>query len=185
MTDAHPRLSIPRIVPYRFKLRFSPQQIQDLANRYNYPGENRVVEHLAPRIRKRGYLNTFDFLELCKWKTSRTKKRCAENSGELIEAVTRIALTTPCRELQIKILLALRGVSWPTASVILHFGCDNLYPILDYRALWSVGIEAPQSYNFELWDAYTKFCRDLAHRHQVTLRVLDRALWQYSKEKQP
>lgn len=172
-------------MPNSFKLRFSPHHIQRIADRYSYPNENHIVETIGPKIRKRRYLDKKSFLELCYWKTSRTRRRCAENSEELILATTGIALATLCEELRIKILLVLNGVSWPTASVILHFGYDNRYPILDYRALWSVGIKMPPSYNFELWDAYTKFCRDLARRHGVTIRILDRALWQYSKENQP
>jgi len=168
-----------------FKLRLSPSQILRIAARYRYPNEDRIVDQLGPESRKRGYLDKAAFLELCYWKTPRTQKRCAGNSGELIEATTRIALSTPCEELRIKILLLLNGVSWPTASVILHFGYDNLYPILDYRALWSVGIETPQPYNFEFWNKYSKFCRDLAQRHGVSMRILDRALWQYSDENQP
>jgi hypothetical protein len=66
----------------------------------------------------------------------------------LILAITGIALATHCEEPRIKILFVLNAVSWPTASVILHFGYDNRYPILDYRALWSVGIKMPPPYNF-------------------------------------
>ncbi len=140
-------------MPSYFKLRFSPLRIRHIADCYSYPKENLIVDKLGPENRKHGYLDKASFLEMCYWKTSRTRKRCAENSEELIQATTRIALSTPCEELRIKILLVLRGVSWPTASVILHFGYNNRYPILDYRALWSVGIAATPPYNFEFWDA--------------------------------
>lgn len=168
-----------------FKLRLSQSEIPHIAARYSYPNEDRIVNQLGPESRKHGYLDKAAFLELCYWKTRRTQKRCAENSEEFIQATSRIALSTPCEELRIKILLVLNGVSWSTASVILHFGYDNRYPILDYRALWSVGIKMPPSYNFELWDAYAKFFRDQSHRYGVSPRILDRALWQYSKENQP
>jgi hypothetical protein len=35
----------------------------------------------------------------------------------------------------------------------------------------------------ELWP-YVQFCRDLSMRTGLDMRTLDRALWQYSKEKQ-
>ena len=70
------------------------------------------------------------------------------------------------------------------ASVILHFRFDNTYPILDFRALWSLGIEERNKYDFELWWAYVLCCRKLARRAGVSMRTLDRALWQYSKENQ-
>jgi hypothetical protein len=71
------------------------------------------------------------------------------------------------------------------ASVILHWGCHEPYPILDYRALWSLGIDSPPAYNFNFWWAYTQQCRGLAAQAGVSMRTLDRALWQYSKENQP
>ena len=124
-----------------FKLRFSPHRIQSIADRYRDLNEDHILEDMGSEIQKRRYLDKPEFMEMCYWKTPRTRTRCAENSEDLIQETTRIALGTPCEELRIKILLALNGVSWPTASVLLHFGYDNLYPILDYRALWSLGIE--------------------------------------------
>jgi hypothetical protein len=72
--------------------------------------------------------------------------------------------------------------------VLLHFGHTDPYPILDFRALWSLGVDVPADahgfYDFPLWWEYTKFCRDLADACGVPMRVLDRALWRYSKENQ-
>jgi hypothetical protein len=54
---------------------------------------------------------------------------------------------------------------------------------LDIRALWSLGIDANTvPYSFELWSDYTLFCGKLAQETNVTMRELDRALWQYPKE---
>lgn len=80
--------------------------------------------------------------------------------------------------------MLLDGVSWPVASVLLHFGSCDRYPILDFRALWSLRIKVPKQYDFGFWWAYTLYCRSLADEHNVSMRTLDRALWQYSKEKQ-
>jgi hypothetical protein len=76
--------------------------------------------------------------------------------------------------------MSLHGVSWPTASVFLHFAGRDRYPILDYRALWSLGIEKPIAYTFDFWWHYTLFCRKLADEAYVSMRTLDRALWQFS-----
>ena len=58
------------------------------------------------------------------------------------------------------------------------------YPILDYRALWSLSLKLPKCYSFEFWWAYVEYCRELSSRNGVDMRTLDKALWQYSKEKQ-
>ncbi len=63
----------------------------------------------------------------------------SSNPEDFIKDVTHTALITPSERLRIEVLTLLNGVSWPTASVLLHFGYDNLYPILDFRALWSLG----------------------------------------------
>ena len=72
------------------------------------------------------------------------------------------------------------------ASVILHWCHTDRYPIIDYRALWSLGVkEVLATYSFDFWLTYVAFCRQLADEARVDMRTLDKALWQYSKEKQP
>lgn len=164
--------------------------IPALADRYWFRGEGaeRAVSKAGLRAHKRGCYTRAEFLVICEWKSTRTKKLCSDpsNSDRLVRAVTRIALSTKVEEVKIAALLVLRGVSWPTASVLLHFATSNRYPIIDYRALWSMGYgEPPHTYTFELWRDYTTQCRCLAKEAGVTMRQLDRALWQYSKEKQP
>ena len=98
--------------------------------------------------------------------------------------MTEVALSTGCEQLRVESLTLLRGVHWPTASAILHFCHADPYPVLDVRALWSLGVERPPPYAFDFWHAYTLACRKIARRARVSMRDLDRALWQYSKEQQ-
>jgi hypothetical protein len=118
------------------------------------------------------------------WKSPRTQPRCRANSADFIRDVTHCALNTPSERLRIEVLTLLSGVSWPTASVILHFFHRDRYPILDFRALWSLHCEVPKQYDFRFWQEFTEFCRGLAEQTGASMRTLDRALWQYSKEKQ-
>lgn len=167
-----------------FELRFDRDQILNLANRYSYPAEG-TVESTAHKTKARGYLTRPELLTLCKWKTERSKSRVAKNSESLIQEATRIALAAENEELRVYPLLALKGVGWPTASVILHFWHSEPYPILDFRALWSLGHDKPPTaYTFDFWWSYTLFCRELAKDSNISMRSLDRALWQYSAEKQ-
>jgi len=169
----------------KFSLRFDKREIEHWASQYSYSKEALVVDTIAPRIRATGCLTKSDFLSLCDWKTSRSKRRCEENSEEFIRSVTQIALSTPNEQLRIEVLTLLHGVGWPTASVILHFGHSDPYPILDVRALWSLSVDASTvTYDFKFWQAYTVQCREIAHGCHVSMRVLDRALWQYSNKNQ-
>ena len=80
-------------------------------------------------------------------------------------------------------LLTLTGVGVPTASTLLYFAFPDGYPILDVRALESLGVEARSQYPVSFWLAYLSACRELAARCGVDLRTLDKALWQHSKER--
>jgi len=169
----------------QFRIRFEPGLINELAARYDYPSENHIEHGIAPRSIRAGFFTKPDFLDLCRWKTPRSQSKCNKNSEKFIREVTGIALSTKNERIRIGILTLLHGVSWPTASVILHFTHNDPYPILDYRALWSLGVEKrPNVYTFDLWWAYTEYCRELAKENAVSMRVLDRALWRYSKEEQ-
>jgi hypothetical protein len=167
-----------------FRLRVATDRLVTYASRYSDPGDDELIERITP-ARARGYLRREEFLALCRWKTPRSQPRCAENREDYVNEVTRVALATRNEELKIRVLLALNGVSWPTASVILHFCDRSAYPILDVRALWSAGLRRLPRYTFPLWWEYTGFTREISRQTGLSMRAVDRALWQYSKERQP
>lgn len=141
---------------YPFKLRFHKRAIAKWAGRYPHEYDTEIEDVLVPLVKARGYLLKPEFERFCKWKTPRSQSRVANNPAEYIEALTKTALSTPNERLRIEVLLLLSGVRWPTASVILHFCHAEPYPILDVRALWSLGIDASTvPYNFEFWWEYT------------------------------
>ena len=80
-------------------------------------------------------------------------------------------------------LLALDGVGVPTASTLLYFVFPDRYPILDVRALESLGVRPRSVYPVAFWLEYLTACRELSERYGVDLRTLDKALWQHSKER--
>ena len=73
------------------------------------------------------------------------------NHAQYVLEMTAIALNATSERTRIETLTLLDGVSWPTASVILHFFHRRRYPILDFRALWSVGLEPPVQYGFNFF----------------------------------
>jgi hypothetical protein len=170
--------------PSPFRLRFAPARIHHWATRFTASDDDAVPLAIGRRMRRLGFLTRPDFLRLCEWKSPRSRRQAERNERGFIRAVTATALSTPNERLRIEVLTLLRGVDWPTASVILHFGHRASYPILDVRALWSAGIAKPPRYHFDFWWDFTRFCRRLAQQHSCTMRTLDRALWQYSKERQ-
>jgi hypothetical protein len=165
-------------------LRFPGSQIRPLASRYQYTFGDRKIIGLAKKIKSRQYLNKSELEKIAYWKAPRSAGHVLKNEENYIKEITGFAFKSKDERSRIESLTLLDGVSWPTASVILHFFHQAPYPILDYRALWSVGLEVPNIYSFDFWWIYAEFCRKTAHAHGVKMRTLDRALWQFSKENQ-
>jgi hypothetical protein len=170
-----------------FSLRFPLKEIDHWASRYAYADDSPILA-IGEDVRKREFYTKDEFLKLADWKAARNVPRCRKNESGQVEYATRIALSPENKfeRLRIGILKSLQGVDWPMASVLLHFGHKNPYPIIDYRALWSLELdEEPWSYSFDFWWGYVECCRDLREKAGTTMRILDRALWQFSKEHQP
>lgn len=176
-----------------YLLRFDCAEMGKLAQRYtscqndrDRKAERHIEEVVSPTVREKGFYTKAHFLELCSWKTSRSQQLCAANDEEFIRDVTALALKAKNERIRIEVLTLLNGVGWPTASVLLHFGHPQRYPILDLRALWSLSISRPEGgYEFSFWWDYVQVCRRIAERCDVTMRTLDRALWQFSVDHQP
>lgn len=166
----------------KFKLRFSESDLEKWGDRNT--GNPSDLINIGRSAKEKGNLSREEFLRICAEKSLRSKSLCASNSKEMIEEVTRIALSSNLEELHIKSLLMLTGVSWPTASYILHFCHSSKYPVLDFRALWSLSITTVPVYNYTFWMEYVEICRGLAKRNKLSMRQVDAALWQYSKERQ-
>ena len=119
---------------------------------------------------------------MCAWKTVRSRPKVATNTEAAIVDATGRALAAGDEATRITALLELEGVGVPTASTLLYFAFPDDYPILDIRALESLGVKPRSQYPVTFWLEYLDACRDLARRAGVSLRTLDKALWQYSKE---
>lgn len=171
-----------------FQLRFAASEVHHWAEKYRAAmkaEERDLIDEVAPAAGARGWLTKGEFLAVCHWKSPRSQPRCQKNHEDFVRAVTATALSTENERLRIEVLRLLDGVEWPTASAILHLVHPDRYPLLDIRALWSVGANMHRPYDFELWRAYTGFCRTIADACGASMRDVDRALYQFSVENQP
>jgi hypothetical protein len=121
-------IALSRLSTPRFALQFNPSQIPVLADRYSYPGEERIVGEIGPAARERGYYTRSELIEVCGWKTERSESRVAANTEEEVVETSRLALGARSEALRIWIPTALAGVHWATSSVLLHFGHRDRYP---------------------------------------------------------
>lgn len=165
-----------------FELRFPEKDIAYWASRNK--SDLSEMASVGGAARSRGFLRKSEFLQIALVKSPRSKSRCKSNSETFVREVTRISLAAESEQVEIQALTMLCGVAWPTASYILHFCSRRAYPVLDFRALWSVSVPVPSVYNFPFWKEYTQYCRAVAKRNEVSMHTLDSALWQFSKENQ-
>lgn len=166
------------------ELHFPEANILEWAFKYKYSQDETSLLEIRPLVRKVGFLTKAQLRLVAKWKSPRSAGRVESNEEEFVREITSISLSAKTERGRIEVLTLLDGVQWPSASAILHLFHKQKYPILDFRALWSVGGSVPNQYSFDVWWEYTEYCRELARRNNLDMRTLDRALWQYSKENQ-
>jgi hypothetical protein len=169
----------------RFELQFPASDIAALAARF--PSTDETAAHrLGAAARARGHYTRSEFLVVCAWKTPRSRPKVQANSARTVRAATSVALSPASSEqTRMDALLALQGVGVPTASTLLYVAFPAEYPILDVRALHALGHKARSVYPTSYWLSYLDACRGIAAEHGVSLRTLDKALWQWSKEQPP
>jgi hypothetical protein len=164
-----------------FELRFPARDIEALASRFPVADDGQGLATGAG-ARARGHYTREEFIAVCGWKTVRSRSKVASNSEAAVVDATGRALAAREEAQRMEALLELEGVGVPTASVLLYFAFPDDYPILDVRALESLGVKPRTQYPVSFWLAYLAACRELALRYGVPIRTLDKALWQHSRE---
>lgn len=176
-------LSAPRLK----KMSLSRKNILNFASIYDktYIGkkEQIIEQELRDWFSEHRYLDKETFIKLGMWKSPRPKKYYldANNTNSRIKKITSEAISSTDEFFKVMSLQTISGVGWPVASVILHYAHPDKYTILDFRALDSLGIAQPSSYNYDFWQNYTNKVVNVSKKFDVSLRTLDKALWMYSK----
>src|SRR5207247_695812 len=144
-----------------------------LAAGFDFDADDQVAAAGAA-ARRRGFYTKPELVLICEWKTARSRSRVAKNTAPFVEGITQAAFATEDETERMAALCALQGVNAPTASVLLHFAFPDRYPIIDWRALESLGQAQQATYTITYWLAYVDECRRLAARAGVTMRALDK-----------
>jgi hypothetical protein len=167
----------------KYVLRIPSDEIVQYRDRYGY-AEGKRLEKFHGVAQSHGYISVDQLHDICLWKSKRRAELAKKNPDALVRELTAFSFSARCEPSKLGALTLLEGVQFPTASVILHFCLDQTYPILDIRALWSLSIEKPSQYTLPFWEDYVATCRAIAQENGLSVRELDMALWQYSKENQ-
>lgn len=163
--------------------RFSHAWVMERVGRFGEAGDGEPSVAGA-RAAALGFYRRADFLLVVRWKSARALPQARQNSARAITSATRAAFGTEDEAARLAHLLSLRGVGVPIASALLHCAFPSLYPILDYRAVEALGEPKRRtSYTAAFWLSYVERCRRLAADAGVSMRELDKALWQDSRER--
>lgn len=165
----------------KFHLQFQASEINKYADAYVFNDDANAMA-AGEKIRD-GQFTRENLREIFEWKTGgRGRSRLAQNNNQEIADALHSATDAKTDRVAIAVLLGLRGVHIPVASAILTAIFPERFTIIDFRALEALGIRK-SSITLEFYLQYLNECRQLAHQNTVSLRTLDRALWQWSKEK--
>jgi len=127
-----------------------------------------------------------DFAVIVEWKTrGGGRSRPARNGDAEIADALDLATAARTERASVAVLTGLSGVEVPVASAIMTAVDPERFTIVDFRALWSLGIERMTYCSVAFYLEYLAACRRIAAAAGTDLRTLDRALWQYSKKNQP
>ncbi len=167
-----------------------PAYIERYAGRYwdlitsNDRELKRSIEREIGRYRALGYLDKAIFTKLALWKSRRNARRYEANPVERIKVATAQAFKARSDEAAVAVLLLLSGVALRTATALLHWMMPDRYPILDFRVVNALGLEAPRTWEdvgFYL-EISERLCEQAGSLGN-DLRTLDRALWAWVKAK--
>lgn len=166
----------------RFRLKFNPTRIPKLVNDYN-PSDDLTALKAGKAIRSGAY-TLRDVEEIFRWKTKGRgiSRLCSNTEAEIRDALT-LATAAKTERAAMSVLRGLQGVDTPVASAFLMAIDPKRYTVIDFRALEALGYEGGDR-SVNLYLNYLNTCRELAKKHKVSLRDLDRALWQWSREQE-
>jgi hypothetical protein len=170
---------MPHLLP-KFKLLLDPTTIPMLAERYDYKSDADALAAGA-QIRKDRF-GREALLTIFEWKTGgRGRSRLKKNSDQEIADALKLATIAKTDRAALAVLMGLNGIGVPVASAILTAIDPTRFTIVDFRALESLNAEKADI-TIDFYLAYLEECRRLARENKVSLRTLDQALWQWSKE---
>lgn len=155
---------------------------------YNKHKDSFILKMLQDAVKREdgdGYITLDELLMASDWKNgARHRHLIILNTDESVKDQSHQAFKN--QDIRPLNSSRLKGVGIATASAIMHFAFPNKYPIIDSRALKTLGLSS-KSLNQKLdqyWEEYQRNCRAWAADFKISLRVLDRALWQYNLEEE-
>jgi hypothetical protein len=180
----------------KFELQFDPTLIPSLVHQYMTTGkgaEKDAAMAAAGQSIVDGQWTRANVEIVYRWKSARSVRhllrneepdvdRCLQQAIQAIKAQDDRSAMTALIRIRAR-RSGLHGFQVPLASAILTALCPKRFTVIDYKALNSLG--CPQdSPNVDFYLEYLRASRDISGALRICLRTLDRALWQWWKNKE-
>ena len=181
--------------PVQDKLKRIPYaSLEELLRQELLRGEDPRASQIIQQVRhtrKDKQLSRGEFLQICRWKSPRAIRQYGRNRRVTIARTIRAVLSTRSEQRRLAYLTNLKGVSVPMASAILTLINPDRYGILDIR-VWRLLYEIKsvrtnprgQGFSFRNWYHYLRKLRYLAKQLKVSVRTVERTLFEYHKKVQ-
>jgi hypothetical protein len=155
-----------------FVLQFDASEIAGLAARYGYEQDDEAFRAGSNILG--GDYSRENLKIIVHWKSPRKIAYIDDNIDIEIARALRFASDLRTSERSaIDVLDKLHGVGVPVASAILTTMFTEGYTIIDFRTLESLGVIKVTTDSIHYYLSYLEKCRELAGKHNVSLRTLD------------
>ena len=142
-------------------------------------------------VKQKGFFTKEQFLDVVRWKSPRPEKHYLSNSEESVVETSRKMLSTDSEDLKMSILDSLNGVSIAVAFSLLTIVDPKNYGIIDIR-VWQLLHKydevktkpGGQGFNLDDWKLYLSILKKYASQFNVTVRDIERILFEHHKEVQ-
>ncbi len=154
-----------------------------------YDDAHQLEKAIEARIEKAvrqsfSYLTKDTLADIELWKWGRRVGLVDANEEEFVREVTRASFNANSERFKLEVLTLMNGVGIRMASTILAFRYPRRYTVMDWRAWKSLKsfqlLDGEIEDTYYCWRRYNSVCQELAARNRVSLRKLDKALWQFN-----
>jgi hypothetical protein len=172
-----------------FECQLTSSEIRNLAKEYIHKnGDDGKALSAGAAIREGNYSRE-KLMTIAEWKLERENGTyhpsiayISENTDEEIAEAFEIAVRARTARVGLGVLTTLRGIEVKVASAIMTAIYPDRYTVIDVRSLEELG-QKQDSPSIDYYLQYRDACEEIAAERGVSLRDLDRALWQKNKNR--
>lgn len=149
------------------------------------PDYKAIIEKVETEISDNKTLSMDTFTAIIIWKSQRAKGKVDWDDFQLYQSAIKHVLDIP-DELKLGLLAWLDGIDIPVGSTILHFMYPKRFPIVDFRVtevLNDAGFLNSYTISKKTYRKYKSVIEDIMKDTGCNIRMIDRALFAYHKEK--